>query len=218
VARSIAVGLFKTGRGAVTPSQLQVRATLTSRHTARTGRRRTRRCPNVKGADWCDTATGTRSKELFTVDAGASQFRVRKIYGLDANSLLLRKMTGEELAVIAARHGPTRFEVTADGQISTVRHLGWFGKRYRITTLSGELTATVRDFSRSSYELTGYQTVRAFVSRQFARQQDLTIEIADTEDVVPMLAIVLALEALRDDRRQNPGEHPPPPAAARLAN
>jgi hypothetical protein len=110
------------------------------------------------------------------------------------------KMAGEELAGIARRHGPARFEITADGQSGTVRHLGWFGERYSITTPAGELTATVGNASRPGYELTGSQNVRASVSRQFARQQELAIEVADGEDAATMLVIVLALGALREDQ------------------
>jgi hypothetical protein len=151
------------------------------------------------------TAAGTQSRERFTIDddAGVPQFEVHKIYGLDGNSLSLRSPAGEELALIAPRYGPTRFEITAQGQSITVRHLGWFGTRYRIDTPAGETTAFVSDFSSESYGLAAPGTVRAVVSRHAIRQQNLTIEIADGEDAVPTVAVVLAIETLRDDRRQN---------------
>jgi len=64
------------------------------------------------------------------------------------------------------------------------------------------MTATVGDFSVKSYEVAGHGIARVNVSREFIRQQHLAIDLADNEDPVSWLAIVLAVEALRDDRRQ----------------
>jgi uncharacterized protein YxjI len=166
------------------------------------------------------TAAGTRSKELFAIDddAGTQQFEVRKIYGDDGNSLSLRSPAGEELARIAERHGPTRCEITADGESGTVRHLGWFGRRYAIQTPAGEMTASVGDFSAESYELTGFGTVKAVVSRQFIRQQNLIIDITDGEEPISLIAAVLAIETLRDDRRQNQESIPYVRLLLRLVN
>ena len=148
---------------------------------------------------------GKWSRPRFTIedDEGKTQFEVARIYGLDGNSLSLRDPGDNELAAIRPRTGPTRFEVTAGGQPDiTVRHRGWFGKRYRIETPGGQMTATIGDFSVKSYEIAGPGMIHVNVSRQFIRQQHLAIDLADNEDPVSWLAIVLAIEALRDDRRQ----------------
>ena len=151
------------------------------------------------------TTASKWSKERFTIDHddGNPQFEVVRIYGLDGNSLSLRDLGDNELAAILPRTGPTRFEVITKGnQPITVRHKGWLGKRYRIDTAAGDMTATVGDFSRKSYEVLSSGTVTANVTREFIRQQNLTIDVPDDGDVVSLVAVVLAIETLRDDRRQ----------------
>jgi len=145
------------------------------------------------------------SKDQFTIDGdgGSPLFEVRRIHGLDGNSLSLRDLEGKELASIRPRTGPTRFEVTVGSQQPiTVRHKGWFGKRYCIDTSAGEMTATVGDFSRKSYEILSSGTVKAIVTREFICQQNLTIDAPAEGDAVSLVAVVLAIETLRDDRRQ----------------
>jgi uncharacterized protein YxjI len=151
------------------------------------------------------TTASKWSKERFTIDddEGEPQFEVVRIYGLDGNSLSLRDLGDNELAAIRPRTGPTRFEVITEGnQPITIRHKGWSGKSYCIDTAAGEMTATVGDFSRKSYEILGSGTVKANVTREFIRQQNLTIDVPDEEDAVSLVAVVLATETLRDDRRQ----------------
>lgn len=167
------------------------------------------------------TATGICSKERFTIDddAGTPQFEVRKIYGLDGNSLSLRDLEGKELAAIRPRTRPTRFEIaTGIDQPITVQHQGWFGRRYSIDTPAGEMTATVGDFSRQSYELISYRIAKAAVSRKSIRQQNLTIDVADYVDAVSLIAVVLAIETLRDDRRQAQNSIPYVRLLLRLVN
>jgi uncharacterized protein YxjI len=161
------------------------------------------------------------SKERFTIDddEGKPQFEVLRIYGLDGNSLSLQDLGDNELAAIRPRTGPTRFEITVRSQqLITVRHKGWFGKRYFIDTPTGEMSATIGDFSRKSYELIGSGTARATVSRQLIRQQNLAIDFADGEDAVSLIAVVLAVETLRDDRRQTEASIPFIRLALRLIN
>jgi uncharacterized protein YxjI len=145
------------------------------------------------------------SKERFTIDndAGTPVFEVHKIYGLTGNSLSLRSPGGGQLALIEPGNSPTRFEISAEGHPpTTVRHHGWFGRRYDIQTPTSQMTATVSDFSKASYDLTSLGTVVATVSRPFIRQQSLTIEITESANAVALIAVVLAIETLRDDRRQ----------------
>lgn len=167
------------------------------------------------------TTASKWSQERFTVgdDDGKPQFEVLRIYGLDGNSLLLRDLGGNELAAIKPRTGPTRFEINVlSQQPITVRHKGWFGKNYSISSSAGEMSATVGDFSRKSYNLLSSGTVRASVSREFIRQQNLTMDLVDGEDAVPLIAIVLAIETLRDDRRQTESSIPFVRLALRLIN
>jgi hypothetical protein len=64
------------------------------------------------------------------------------------------------------------------------------------------MTATVGDFSRKTYEILSSGTVKAIVTREFIRQQNLTIDAPAEVDAVSLVAVVLAIETLRDDRRQ----------------
>ena len=152
------------------------------------------------------TAVNKWTRERFTIDDGDKpQFEVVRIYGLDGNSLSLRTLDGRELAAIKPRRAPTRFEIAKvdnNDQPITVRHEGWFGRRYAIDTPAGEMSATVSDFSAASYSLTTLGTAKATVSRHFIRQGTITIDISDSEDAVSLLAVILAIETLRDDRRQ----------------
>jgi uncharacterized protein YxjI len=135
--------------------------------------------------------------------ADTPQFEVVRIDGLEGNIVSLLSPEGDKLAVITPRYGPTRREIAvADQQPITVRHHGWFGRRYDIATPTGGMSATVGDFSGADYEITSSGAVRAFVSRQRMRQRNLTIDVADSEDAISLIAIVLAIETLRDDRRE----------------
>ena len=60
--------------------------------------------------------------------------------------------------------------------------------------------------------------VRATVSRQFIRQQNLTIDLPDGEDAVSLVAVVIAIETLRDDRHQTEASIPFIRLALRLIN
>jgi len=80
------------------------------------------------------------------------------------------------------------------------------------------MTATVGDFSRKSYEILSSGTVKANVTREFIRQQNLTIDVSDDGDAVSLVAVVLAIETLRDDRRQPESAIPFLRLALRLIN
>jgi len=192
------------------------------RSQAAAGRRPVDCSPKSKGIKPMRyTAASKWSKERFTIDdeAGTPKLEVRRIYGVDGNSLLLQNLEGKELAAIRPRTSPTRFEIAIGAnQPITVRHRGWFGRRYSIDTPVGEMTATVGDFSWEGYELTSSGAARATVSRQFIRQQNITIDVADDADAVSLIAVVLAIETLRDDRREAQNSIPYVRLLLRLVN
>jgi uncharacterized protein YxjI len=162
------------------------------------------------------------SNDQFTIDndEGTPLFEVRRIHGLDGNWLSLHDLEGKELAAIRPRRGPTRFEVTVGGQQTiTVRHKGWFGRSYCIDTPAGEMSATVGDFSQRPYELLSSNTERASVSRALRKfKKSLAIDLADGQDAVSLIAIVLAIETLRDDRHQAESSIPYVRLVLRLVN
>jgi hypothetical protein len=99
-----------------------------------------------------------------------------------------------------------------------VRHKGWFGRRYCIDTPAGEMSATVGDFSQEPYELLSSETVKANVSRGRRLKKDLAIDLADSKDAIPLIAIILAIETLRDDRYQAESSIPYVRLVLRLVN
>ena len=103
-------------------------------------------------------------------------------------------------------------------QVITVHHNGWFGRRYSIDGPLGELSATVSDFGAQSYELVGGDRPRAIVARRQISQQSITIDVPDGEDVASLLAVVLAIETIRDDRRQGQDSIPYVRLILRLIN
>jgi hypothetical protein len=139
----------------------------------------------------------------FTINdkADTPQFVMVRTDRPDGNIVSVLSPEGDKLAVITPRYGPTRHEITAVGQQPiTVRHHGWFGRRYDIATPMGEMSTILSDFSAADYAITSFGTARATVSRG-PRQRNLTINLADSEDAISLISIVLAIETLRDDRR-----------------
>lgn len=142
----------------------------------------------------------------FTINdkADTPQFEAVRIDGLEGNIVYLLSPERQKLAVITPRYGPTRREIVVAGQSPiTVRHHGWFGRRYDIATSTGEMSAVVGDFSGADYQITSSSAVAATISRQPMRQRNLTIDVADSEDAISLISIVLAIEVLRDDRGEN---------------
>jgi uncharacterized protein YxjI len=151
------------------------------------------------------------SRELFTIDddTRTPQFEVRRIYGRSGSSLSLRNLDGRQLAAIRpdtspARFSPTHFEIEmGGGHPITVRNQGWgwFGRKYSTTGGGDEMSATVGLYSEANYQLISPGTVRATVSQQVIQHKDIVIDVADGENAVSLIAVVLAIEILRDDRR-----------------
>lgn len=142
----------------------------------------------------------------FTINdmAGTPRFTVVKADRPDGSTFVsVLDPAGDKLSVITCRYGPTRQEITVgDRETITVRHHGWFGRRYDIVTPAGEMTTILSDFAAANYEIKSSGIVRAAMSRG-PRQRNLTIGMADGEDPVPFISMVLAIETIRNDRRDN---------------
>lgn len=139
----------------------------------------------------------------FTVNdmANMPQFQVIRTDTAEGNIVSVLSPAGDKLAVITPRYGPTRQEITVTGQPPiTVRHHGWFGRRYDIVTPMGEMNAILSDFSAADYAIAGFGAVRAAVSRG-PRQRNLTLNLPDTAEAISLMGIILAIETIRDDRR-----------------
>jgi uncharacterized protein YxjI len=140
--------------------------------------------------------------DRFTIagEAGAPQFEVQGRFGL-TQRLSVRDAAGAEVAVIS-QHGAfsSRYEIQAGGGLTTVRPRGVFGARFEINSPAGKMEAR-GNFSGRNYAVARGGTTVAAVSQQRTLRQRFAIEVADGEDPVLMLAVVLVIETIRAARQ-----------------
>jgi uncharacterized protein YxjI len=151
-----------------------------------------------------------------TDDTGVPQFDVHGRFAF-SRKLSLRDSAGTEVAVIIRRGWPMRYEVLAGGQLTTVRPRGFLGKRFEIDSPAGVLEAR-GNFSGRQYSVTrGGAPVVAVTQLRTFREQ-FSAEVCDGEDALLMLAVVLAIETIREDRGGQcncPGRQLMPPTRSR---
>ncbi len=140
------------------------------------------------------------SRFAITDDTGVPQFEVRGRFAL-TRKLSLFDAAGAEVAVISRRGLAMRYQVLIGGQEIAVRPRGFFGKRFEIDSPVGPLEAR-GNFSGRQYAITrgGMQVAGVTQLRTFREQ--FAVEVTDVEDAVLMLAVVLIIEAIRDDLRR----------------
>jgi len=136
-----------------------------------------------------------------TDDTGVEQFSVEGPLAF-SRRLAIRDSTGAEVAVIMRRGFVTRYEILARGQLTTVRPRGVFGQRFEIDSAAGRLEAR-GNFSGRQYVVTRGGNPAAAVSQLRTFREQFAVEVSETEDPVLMLAVVLAIETIRDDRRRS---------------
>jgi len=143
--------------------------------------------------------------DRFTIsdDAGAPRFEVQGRFGF-TKRLSFRDTSGAEVAVITQRPFSSAYEIQAGGGVSTVRHRGLFGQRFEIDSPGGLLEAR-GNFTGRNYAVTRGGATVATVSQQRTLRERFAIEVADGEDAVLMLAVVLVIETIRDTRRRGAG-------------
>lgn len=116
--------------------------------------------------------------------------------------LSIRDVTGAEVAVISRSGLRARYDITADGVQATVRPRGIFKTGFVIDTTAGQLLAR-GNFTGRKYELSRGLSVVASVTQQRALRERFAVDVADGEDAVLMLAAILVIEVVRDERRQS---------------
>lgn len=139
--------------------------------------------------------------DRFTIadGAGAPQFEVQGRFGF-TKRLSFRDTSGAEVAVISQHAFSSRYEIQAGGGIATVRPRGVFGQRFEIDSPAGQLEAR-GNFSGRNYTVARGGMPVATVSQQRALRERFAIEVADGEDAVLMLAVILVIETIRAARR-----------------
>jgi uncharacterized protein YxjI len=85
-----------------------------------------------------------------------------------------------------------------------VRPRGFFGRRFEIDSPAGPME-TRGNFSGRQYAITRGGMPAAGVTQLRTLREQFAVEVADGEDAVLMLAVVLVIEIIRDDRRRSAG-------------
>jgi uncharacterized protein YxjI len=138
-------------------------------------------------------------KFAITDDTGTPRFEVQGRFAL-ARKLSVRDMAGTEVAVIARQGLGSRYQIRAGGQETTVRPRGFFGRRFEIDSPAGPMEAH-GNFSGRQYAITSGGTPAAAVTQLRTLREQFAVEVADGQDAVLMLSVVLAIETIRDGRR-----------------
>lgn len=110
--------------------------------------------------------------------------------------------SGAELAVISRRGLARRFQIVlAGGQETTVSPRGFLGRRFEIDSPAGPMEAR-GNFSGREYAITSGDGTAATVTQLRTLRERFAVDVADGQDPVLMLAVVLVIETIRDDRRR----------------
>jgi uncharacterized protein YxjI len=137
-----------------------------------------------------------------TDSSGAPQFEARGHLG---SQITLHDNHGQEVADIRKHVFGDTHEVYLNGQqVAQVRHAGIFGDRYDIASGLGMLTARGR-FAGGDYTVSRDGTPVARMVRQFSLREKFAVEVADNENQAFLLALVLAIEAIHDERSDRAG-------------
>ena len=140
--------------------------------------------------------------ERFTItdQAGAPAFEVHGNFGL-VKQVSFRDRSGQEVALLKKHLMTNRYEIIVGGQhAAEVRHTGIFGEHYAIDTSQGRIDAK-GNFSGWHYTLSRGGGVVATVARELSFKEKFTVDIAPGEDEVFILATVLAIDNIHDERR-----------------
>jgi len=134
--------------------------------------------------------------------AGTPQFEAR---GHLASRITLHDTNGREVADIRKHMLTDTHEVYVGGQrAAQVRHAGIFGDKYDIESAFGYLTARGR-FDGGDYTVSRDGMPVARMVRKFSLREKFAIDVADGENQAFLLALVLAIEAIHDERHEHHG-------------
>jgi uncharacterized protein YxjI len=134
--------------------------------------------------------------------AGTPQFEARGHLG---SRITLHDSYGQEVADIRKHMLTDAHEVYVGGQrAAQVRHAGIFGDKYDIESAFGYLTARGR-FDGGDYTVSRDGVPVARMVRKFSLREKFAVDVADGENQAFLLALVLAIEAIHDERRERGG-------------
>ncbi len=140
-----------------------------------------------------------------TDEAGTPQFEARGHLG---SRITLYDSRGQEVADIRKHLMTDTHEVYVGGRrAAEVRHAGIFGDKYDIQSAFGYLNACGH-FDGGDYSVSRDGAPVARMVRQFSLREKFAVDVADNENQVFLLALVLAIEAIHDERREQHGAGP----------
>ena len=159
-------------------------------------------CARVTGPEYLISHRwALASRFAVTDETGAPQFEVRGRFAL-SKTLSVCDATETEVAVITRQGGLGRcYQILAGGQEVTVSARGFLGSRYEIDSPGGLLEAR-GDFSGRQYSITRDGTPAAAVTQSRPPREQFAVQVTPGQDAVLMLAVVLAIETIRDNRRR----------------
>jgi uncharacterized protein YxjI len=134
-----------------------------------------------------------------TDGGGAPCFEARGHFG---SKITLHDASGREVADIRKHLLSDVHEVYLGGQRAAhIRHAGFFGDHYDIETSYGALRARGH-FDGGDYSLEQGGMAVASMRRKFSLRERFAIDIADGQNDALLLAVMLAIEAIHEERRQ----------------
>jgi uncharacterized protein YxjI len=160
------------------------------------------RYPRLVGSDYLISRKWAfTTRFAITDDTGVPHFQVQ------AGSAFSRKLSiydpaGAEVAIISRQGLRVRYRILARGQETTVVPRGFLGKRFEISSPTGLVEAR-GNISGRQYSITRGTMPVAGVTQLRTFREQFAVHVADGEDVVLMLAVVLVIEMIRDDRRRS---------------
>jgi uncharacterized protein YxjI len=136
--------------------------------------------------------------------SGVPQFEARGHLG---SKITLHDTSGREVAEIRKHLMSDVHEVYLGGQRAAhIRHAGFFGDHYDIETSFGPIRARGH-FDGGDYQLDMGGMPVASLRRKFSLREKFAIDIADGQNDALLLAIMLAIEAIHEERRQQQGDN-----------
>lgn len=132
-------------------------------------------------------------------EAGNLQFEARGHFG---SQISLHDRSGREVGAITKHMFSEVHDVfIGDQKVAEVRHAGFFGDHYQLDTSYGAFEARGR-LMGGDFELTSGGIPVAQMDRQFSLREKFAVDIADNQNPVLILALMLAVEAIHDERAE----------------
>jgi len=141
------------------------------------------------------------NRSEITDAAGLKRFEVQSASAF-SRKLAICDPGGAEVALLTRRRLPLHYEIQVAGQLTTVQPHGFLGKRFEIDSPAGRLEAT-GNFSGRQYSITRNGSPAAAVTQLRTFRQQFAVEVSESEEPVLMLAVVLAIETIREDRKNS---------------